>query len=226
MDDAGAPVTDIEILEDLSSTSRCDEGFLRIRRLLVQNRRADGSASKHYRIDVVDRPCLDAIAVLVYRQVDRGIEVLTRQNLRPAAYLRKGKEAAVPDDRIYLHVEEIIAGVLESTDRGEEGLRRRAAIEVNEEAGIEVSTNEIEFLGGAFFPAPGVISEKIFLASVDATGKPQKRAAGDGSPLEEGSMVGWRPIEEVLTACRSGLVPDAKTEIAITRFLALRPTRV
>ena len=81
-------VTDIEVLEDFSSSAKCDEGFLRIRRLRCQNRRADGTASKVYRVDVVDRPRLDAVAVLVYRRTEAGLEVLTRMNLRPAAYFR------------------------------------------------------------------------------------------------------------------------------------------
>jgi ADP-ribose pyrophosphatase len=222
MDDAGSPVVQIEILEDLSSTSRCDEGFLRIRRLLCQNRRADGSTSRHYRVDVVDRPSLDAVAVLVYRGNGNGIEVLTRQTLRPAAYFRKGKEMPVPDDTEYLNVEEIIAGLLESSDHGEEGVRQRAALEVKEEAGIEVSPSEIMLLGAAFFPAPGVLSEKIFVTAVDATGKEQKKPLGDGSPLEEGSQLCWRPLEDVLARCRSGAILDGKTEIAVGRFLARR----
>ena len=77
-------VVEIEILQDLSATSRCDEGFVQIRRLLCQNRRADGTTSRHYRVDVVDRPFLDAVAVLVYRRRGDQVEVLTRQNLRPA----------------------------------------------------------------------------------------------------------------------------------------------
>ena len=222
--DAGAPsqIVAIEILEDLSSSSRCDEGFLRIRRLLCQNRRADGSTSRHYRVDVVDRPFLDAVAVLVYRKNRDQLEVLTRQNLRPAAYFRKGKEMTVPDNEVHLQVEEIVAGLLESTDKGEEGLRRRAAQEVREEAGIEVRPEEIQLLGSPFFAVPGVLSEKIFLTAVDATAKLQGEPAGDGSPLEEGSGLRWRPILEVLEACRSGAAPDAKTEIAIGRFLAMR----
>jgi ADP-ribose pyrophosphatase len=36
-------VTEIEVVEDFSSTARCDEGFLQLRRLRVRNRRADGS---------------------------------------------------------------------------------------------------------------------------------------------------------------------------------------
>lgn len=215
-------VVEIEILQDLSATSRCDEGFLQVRRLLCQNRRADGSTSRHYRVDVVDRPFLDAVAVLVYRRrEDQQIEVLTRQNLRPAAYFRRGKETTLPDQQHHLRVEEIVAGLLEPSDKGELGLRRRAATEVEEEAGIKVDPSEIQLLGSPFFAVPGVLSEKIYITAVDVTGKSQTTATGDGSPLEEGNELRWRPIREVLKACRSGATPDAKTEIAISRFLAM-----
>src|SRR5579872_3012214 len=98
-------VKDIEILEDFSSTARCDEGFLRLRRLRCRNRRGDGSVSPTYRVDVVDRPSLDAVAVVLHRAGDRGREVLTRRTLRPAAHFRSL--------RPQLSVEEVVAGVLE-----------------------------------------------------------------------------------------------------------------
>jgi ADP-ribose pyrophosphatase len=213
-------VTDIEVVEDFSSTARCDEGFLRLRRLRCRNRRADGSSSAIYRVDVVDRPTLDAVAVLVYRRSPRGLEILTRQNLRPAALFRRDKPMSVPDGRSYLEVEEIVAGVLEVEDKGEAGLRARAAMEVREEAGIEVSADEVRMLGASFFVAPGIVSEKIFVTAVDVTGKPQTDPIGDGSPLEEGGALRWWPARELLAACRTGAVPDAKTEIALSRLLA------
>jgi len=214
-------VTDIEIIEDFSSTARCDEGFLRIRRLRCQNRRADGSTSPIYRVDVVDRPRLDAVAVLIYRRGASGaLEVLTRKNLRPAAYFRRGKEMVVPDPVSYLLVEELVAGVMELEDKGEAGVRRRAVEEVREEAGYEVAPEEIRMLGGGFFVAPGIISEKVFPTAVDVTGKQAQPPQGDGSPLEEGTELQWRPIGALLAACRRGEVPDAKLEIAITRLLA------
>lgn len=218
-------VVDIEVLEDFSSTARCDEGFLRLRRLRCQNRRADGSASAVYRVDVVDRPSLDAVAVLIYRQRGSDLEILTRRNLRPAAYFRKGKAMVIPDERSHLLVEEIVAGVLEPGDVGEEGLKRRAALEVAEEGGIEVSPAEVQLLGGPFFVAPGIVSEKIFLAAVDVSGKRQGQPPGDGSPLEEGSTICWRPIGEVLEACRSGALQDAKTELGVRRLLDQLETR-
>ncbi|NVJ20403.1 NUDIX hydrolase [Myxococcus sp. AM011] len=217
-------VTDIEIIEDFSATARCDEGFLRVKRLRCRNRRADGSSSSVYRVDVVDRPRLDAVSVLVYRRGAAGLlEILTRMNLRPAAYFRKDQRDAmtVPDPGAgYLRVEEIVAGLLEPEDKGEEGLRRRAAEEVREEAGYPVRPEDIQLLGGSFFLAPGILSEKVFPSAVDVTDVKQEEPEGDGSPLEEGTLLHWRPLSEVLDACRRGDIPDAKTEVSLTRLLA------
>jgi len=218
--DSQAGVTAIEVVEDFTATGRCDEGFLHVRRLRCRNRRADGSESAVYRADVIDRPRLDAVAVLVYRRAGASLEILTRQNLRPAAYFRKDKSPAIPDGRTHLWCEEIVAGLLEPEDQGEDGLRRRAAEEVREEAGILVRPEEIRLLGAPFLVAPGILSEKIFLAAVDATGRPQLVPEGDGSPLEEGGDLLWRPIGEALAACRAGEIQDAKTEIAIVRLVA------
>ncbi|MFP2925367.1 NUDIX hydrolase [Pyxidicoccus sp. 3LG] len=225
MKQSHSSVTDIEIIEDFSATARCDEGFLRVRRLRCRNRRSDGTSSPVYRVDVVDRPRLDAVAVLVFRRGASGLEVLTRMNLRPAAYFRKDNRGAmtVPDPAAgYLRVEEIVAGLLEPEDKGEDGLKRRAAEEVREEAGYAVKPEDIQLLGGSFFLAPGILSEKVFPAAVDVTGLEPLEPEGDGTPLEEGTQLHWRPIQEVLDACRRGDIPDAKTEVALTRLLALR----
>jgi ADP-ribose pyrophosphatase len=214
-------VTAIEVLEDFSANARCDEGFLQIRRLRCRNRRDDGTVSPVYRVDVIDRPRLDAVAVLIYRTAPSGgREVLTRKNLRPAAYFRRDKQPILPDPEEHLMVEEIVAGLLETSDRGEEGILTRAAIEVKEEAGISVRPEEVKLLGAPFFVAPGILSEKIFLTAVDVTGLESVTPEGDGSPLEEGATVRWRPIEAVLADCRSGALCDAKTELAIGRLLS------
>ncbi|MBK7860506.1 MAG: NUDIX hydrolase [Archangiaceae bacterium] len=209
-------VNAIEVIEDFTSTGRCDEGFLQVRRLRVRNRRTDGSTSPVYRVDVVDRPRLDAVAVLVVR----GAEVLTRMNLRPAAYFRKDKEQPLPDGRSHLYCEEIVAGLLETTDHGEAGLKHRAAEEVREEAGIVVAPADIVLLGPPFFVAPGIVSEKIFLCAVEVTGKEVVTPEGDGSPLEESPPPRWRTFESLAAAIASGEVQDAKTELALHRWLA------
>lgn len=215
-------VTAIEVVEDFTARARCDEGFLHVRRLRCRNARADGSRSAEYRVDYVDRPRLDAVAVVVYRRraADGALEVLTRTNLRPAAYFRKDKAAAADDGRVFLGLAEIVAGLLEPEDRGEAGLRRRAAEEVWEEAGYRVAPHAVRLLGAGFFVVPGILSERIFPAAVDVTGIKAEPPEGDGSPLEEGATLRWWGAEALLAACRAGEVPDAKTELALVRLLA------
>lgn len=215
------PVTAIEIVEDFSATASCDEGFLQLRRLRARNRRADGSHSAIYRIDVVDRPKLDAVAVLVWRRGDQGLEFLTRTQLRPAAYFRAGKKAVIAESRDWLFCEEIVAGLLEPSDDGELALRARAAEEVFEEAGLRVTADEVRPLGPPFFVAPGILSEKIFLTHVEVTGRRADEPEGDGSPLEEGSTLRWRSKDDLFAAIANGELQDAKTELALRRFVEL-----
>jgi ADP-ribose pyrophosphatase len=215
-------VVAIEVLEDLTPSARCDEGFLHLRRLRCRNVHADGSHSRPYPVDVVDRPIPDAVAVLVWRRGASGLEVLTRRTLRPAAYFRKDLPLALADPESYLTVEELVAGVLESEDKGEEGVRARAAAEVHEEAGYRVQKEAVELLGPSFFMLPGIISEKIHPTAVDVTGLQPTPPQGDGSPLEEGASVRWWPVHKLLEACRRGEVADAKTELCVLRFLAVQ----
>ena len=213
-------VRDIEVVEDFTPTARCDEGWLRVRRLRCRNRHADGTTSDVYRVDVIDRPRLDAVAVMVFRRGERAVEVLTRRQLRPAAYFRKDLPKTIEDGQTHLFIEELVAGLLEPADHGEEGVRARAAIEVGEEAGFAVSPAEIVLLGGPYFLAPGIVSEKMFPCAVEVTGKPQATPPGDGSPLEEGATLRWRTLEDLLRACRSGEIQDARTEIGAARLAA------
>jgi ADP-ribose pyrophosphatase len=215
-------VISIEVIEDRTARSRCDEGFLRLKRLTARNVRADGSRSPEYPIDVIDRPTLDAVAVCLWARGSRGVEVLTRRGLRPAAYFRRGKQAALPEPE-YLLVEELVAGVVEPGEVGLEALRRRAAAEAREEAGIEVLPERFQSLGAPFFMLPGIASEKIHLlaAEVPRGGGPALAAApeeGDGSPLEEGAELVWRGLEEAIAACERGEIEDAKTELALRRL--------
>ena len=216
-------VVDIEVVEDLTPGARCDEGFLHLRRLVCRNRRADGSRSRPYRVDVIDRPIPDAVAVLIWRRTPSGVEVLTRRTLRPAAYFRRGLPLPVPDPEPYLTVEELVAGILEAEDRGLAGVQARAAAETREEAGYAVRPEEVEVLGPAFFMLPGIVSEKIHPTAVEVTGMAPGVPQGDGSPLEEGASLRWWPIHALLDACRRGEVADAKTELSVVRFLAAHP---
>ena len=212
----------IEIVEDRTATSRCDEGFLHVRRYRARNRRADGSASDVYRIDVVDRPSLDAVAVCLWARTVRGVEVLLRRQLRPAVHFRSRRRRALPEQDLLLF-EELVAGVLEPGEQGIDALRRRGTEEVREEAGIEVGPERLEPLGAAFYMLPGIISEKIHLFAAEVERGPEAGPfeapqEGDGSPMEEGATLAWRGLDAAIAACESGELEDAKTEIALRRL--------
>lgn len=218
-------VAAIELVEDRTGRSRCDEGFLHVRRYTARNRRADGSLSREYPIDVIERPTLDAVAVCLWARGHSGPQVLLRRQLRPAAYFRRGQSPALPEAP-YLLFEEVVAGVVEPGEKGFEALQRRAAAEVAEEAGIALPPERFLRLGGPVFMLPGTASEKIHLvqAEVPHDGRAGPFSApehGDGSPLEEGAELLWRPLPAALDAFDRGELEDAKTEIALRRLAAL-----
>lgn len=217
-------VTDIEIVDDRTARSRLDEGFLRLRRLTARNRRADGSTSREYPIDVIDRPALDAVAVCAWARTGRGVEVLTRAGLRPAALFRRDRTPALPEPS-YLLVEELVAGVVEPGETGARALQQRGADELHEEAGLTVDPSRLRLLGGPVFMLPGIASEKIHLLEVEVErGATPERfespGAGDGSPLEEGAQLRWRELASAIDACERGEIEDAKTELALRRLAA------
>ncbi len=221
-------VTAIEVVEDYTPRARCDEGFLRLKRLRARNRRADGSTSPVYPIDVIDRPTLDAVAVCLWARTEHGVEILTRRGLRPAAFFRRGRRAVLPEPE-YLLVEELVAGVLEPGEHGLGALQARGAAEALEEAGLAIAPERLLPLGGPFFPLPGIVSEKIHLLEAEVARPPVSGPydaphEGDGSPLEEGAILEWRTLEDALRACEAGEIEDAKTELALRR-LAVRLAR-
>ena len=212
----------IEIVEDRTALSRCDEGFLHVRRYRARNLRADGSRSDTYRIDVLDRPSLDAVAVCLWARTPRGVEVLLRRQLRPAVHFRRGKARALSEPEPLLF-EEIVAGLLEPGEHGMEALRRRAIDEAREEAGVEIDPARLEPLGAPFYMLPGIISEKIHLLAAEIPRGPEAGAfeapqEGDGSPLEEGALLVWRGIEAAIAAAEAGDMEDAKSELAFRRL--------
>jgi ADP-ribose pyrophosphatase len=171
---------------------------------------------------VVDRPSLDAVALCLWARTPRGVEVLLRRQLRPAAHFRRDRGPPLPEPE-YLLLEELVAGIVEPGERGPEALRRRAAEEAREEAGLELDPGRVEFLGGPIFLLPGFASEKIHLlaAEVRRDGGPDVRDApgdGDGSPMEEGALLAWRELAAAIEACARGEIEDAKTEVALRRL--------
>lgn len=195
-------------------------GFLGIRRLRLRNVRDDGSLSRPYVNDLAVRPYgLDAVVVVVWHRAAGGVQVLLRDGLRPTLHFgREPDRQVVPDPRRYLFLTELVAGILEVGDRGDAGLRSRAAAEVREEAGFAVDPAAVTLLGAASFPSPGALPEKFFLTAVEVDPATQLPLEGDGSPMEEGATTRWLGLDAAIAACLAGEIEDCKTELGLRRL--------
>jgi 8-oxo-dGTP pyrophosphatase MutT (NUDIX family) len=196
-------------------------GFLAVRRVRLKNLHADGTRSREYLVDFLVRPKgLDAVVVAAWRRAGDTIEVLLRDGLRPP--LRLGRPSTVqivPDPREYLFFRELCAGIVEKDDRGEAGLLARAALELEEEAGYRVDVARIHRLGGGVFPSAGAMPEKFFLTEVEILPSDvPARAAGDGSPMEDGARIQWMELDAAIAACARGDLEDCKTELGLRRL--------
>lgn len=212
-------VVDFEVEQD--EIVGVEGGFMAVRRLRLRNVRDDGSRSRQYVCDFLVRPKgVDAVVVAVYHRAGDRVQVLLRDGLRPV--LANAREAAtlpIPDAREYVTFTEVVAGIIEKDDRGEEGVRRRAAIEVEEESGFTVSPDDVQFLGAGAFPSPGSMPEKFWLTAVEVPGLNAHRSAeGDGSPMEEGASTRWMDLDDAIAACVDGRLEDVKTELVLRRL--------
>src|SRR5262249_29830189 len=151
-------------------------GFLAIRRLRMRNRRADGSISAPYVCDAIARPYGQyAVVVAVYARSGGGVQVLVRDGLRPALLAGRG---SAPEPPPAMLLTELVAGILEPGDVGLDGLRRRAAHEVEEEAGFAVDPAAVAVLGGGGYPSPGSMVEKFYFTAVEVDPAAQQPLRG------------------------------------------------
>jgi len=212
-------IADIEVVGDRTGTSRCDEGFLKVRRLVVRNRYADGSTSADYPCDIVSRPHPDAVALLLYRIGEgREVKVVLKESPRVPVYLRKDLALEVEETRRYRTLLELVAGMIESGDGGREGMRARAAAEAREESGFDVALDRVRELGEGTFASPGTSDEKVYYCSVPLDRLEGGRATGDGSTMEEATRPVVFDLREAIRMCRDGRIPDMKTEVGLLRL--------
>jgi ADP-ribose pyrophosphatase len=214
-------VLKIEKLEDRTAESRSDEGFIRVKRYVLKNQYSDDSESREYNCDIVRRRDVDAVAVILfYRDAESGrIMVGLRQCIRPPVYFRSERQLQIPDEKEYTTLLEVVAGAIEEQDTGWEGMKRRAAIEVKEEAGFDVQPESIIPLGrGGMFSSPGVSDEKVYLTAAEVDPDRQGEIGGDGSPMEEAGAILFFTLEEALRKSWDGELEDAKTDVCLYRL--------
>ena len=215
------PAIELTITEDYTAQSKCDEGYLRIKRQKMRATYGDGSKSDEFKYDVVERWNQDAIAILLHFVRDGERYVILRSSVRPPLALRNdllpsaSRVEGVDRGELW----EIVAGLVEKDERNAEGLVLCAVRETEEEVALKITREDVRPLGGPFFPSAGIVGECIFLfeAEVDVTNR--REPVGDGA-LEKHAKVIEVPLSRALDWCNRGLLPDSKTELAIRRFAA------
>ena len=208
------PVDHYELLED-NSFGRGN--FLELRRLKLRAVLEGGERTREGVYDFVERPRgLDAVVLAIWSRAEDGrARVLLREAVRiPLVFGRSERGRPFP-------FVEVVAGILEAGEEGEDAIRARAAAEAHEEAGLRVAPERIERLGPAMFPTPGMCAELFHLLACEVS--PAEAAAavhppGDGSPFEEGAAVRWALLDEALAACGRGEIRDLKTELVLRRL--------
>ncbi len=216
----GSELARVDIVEDRTPGATLTEGYLRLYRWTLRNTYNDGTTSRPYPCDVIDRAGLDAVAVVIYSIVpdERRVDVLLRETLRPGLLLRARRELPLPEYRERPSTWEIVAGVIEPGEKGMSAINQRAAAEVEEEAGFRIFAPAVIDLGAGILPTPGPFPEKIYLKAVEVDPADQGLPTTDGSPMEEGARMKWFELGTAIHMCVNGEIEDAKTEIALRRL--------
>jgi ADP-ribose pyrophosphatase len=200
------PKVELDVV--LDRTVQTDKrGFLKVRSVDLVAKREDGTRSRSFPYDVLDRSAIDAAVMVAHHVVEDRVYVFLRSAVRPPLALR-------PRDAVSPNIWELPAGLIEPNERP----AAAAAREVEEELGFAVKEADMIPLGPPAYPAPGFIGELHYYFHVRVDPKTRGTPGGDGSPLEEGARIESIARDDALEACRRGEVPDAKTELALRRL--------
>src|SRR6185295_13374981 len=113
---------------------------------------------------------------------------------------------------------ELPAGLIEPGEQGTGGILRAGCRELREELGFLALETDLQMLGPPVWPAPGVLSERLFFVQLQVQPERRSEPSLDGSALERHGRVLELPLERALELCRSGKIQDSKTELALRRL--------
>ncbi|MEW5806672.1 MAG: hypothetical protein AB1756_04915 [Acidobacteriota bacterium] len=196
-----------------------EDGFLRLEKMTLKNIYEDGTSSRSYKTEMVHRRGIDSVAIIPYFFDEEGrLNIFLKRGIRPAVYFRKNLPLAIPDSSDNLYIYEAIAGSLEEEDRDEQSVAERASKEIFEELGFRVKVEDIEDLGGGFYPSHGQSSEKIHLRAISVRPEEKLEASGDGSVSEQDSRTEVIDAKKILEMCSRGEIEDPKIEIGVSRL--------
>jgi len=207
----------VEVLEDRTSQTPSDQGFISVRRLTLEARFEDGRKTEPFRYDVADRAAIDAV-IIALTASDLGQDepfVCLRTAMRPPVALRAGRALARPEAPTAL-LWELPAGLIE-VDQSGDAVRETASRECREETGYSVASDQFELLGAPVFLSPGLCAEKIYFvhAWID---RDDHREVTATEIVEQASEIAWVPLGQALALAEQGVIQDCKTELALRRL--------
>lgn len=212
------PAIRVRVLEDTTEGSRCDAGFVRVRRRRISLGYADGSESAAFPYDEAWRVNLDAVTIAAHYRDAAGVpHVYLRSAMRPPVALRPPEPIPglePPHGGLW----ELPAGLIEQDERTPEGVVRCAAREIEEELGFHTDPAAYAALGIGMFPTPGLIGERIYFFHVEVDPTTRHAPSEDGSALERFAEIAAVPLDHALALCREGHIEDMKTELGLRRL--------
>lgn len=213
------PRVELDEVEDLLPEQ--PRGFLRLHRKRLTVRYGGGQRSEPFTYDWVHREALDAVVVAAHFMRDGQRHVYLRSALRPPALLRPERCRPLKEKDTLGQLWELPAGLVESDECSEAGLRGCSARELHEELGFDMPADAFVKLGQATFPSCGVIGERHHLFHIEVIPARRGTPTEDGSVLEQNAIVTTATLTDALEACRRGTIEDAKTELALRRLAEL-----
>lgn len=213
--DLSLPDLELELLEEVSPA--IPAGFLGLIRRRLRVRYPDGERSAPFVYDEIDRRAMDAVIIAAHFVRAGQPWVYLRSALRPP--LRFRDPALSPDQpRASGALWELPAGLIEPAEQGEQGAREAGRRELWEELGFRAELGDLQPLGPATWPCPGIMCERHFFVHVAVRPEERGEPALDGSALERFGRVIALPLTEALALCRDGRIEDAKTELGLRRL--------
>lgn len=195
------------VVRDRSASATALGGFVNVRRLDIAISTAGGPLSPPFAFDIATRRAIDAVVVVAHFERDHERHVYLRSCPRPALMLHDG---GARDGNLW----ELAAGLVDPGESPRAAARR----ELHEELGFDLEPDQLLPLGAFTYPAPGFIAEQHYYFQVAVDPAARGTPTEDGSPLEEGARVITCRLADALAYCRSGLIADAKTELALRRL--------
>ena len=211
------PTVKLKLVEDQSP--KAEPGFLRLVRRKLVAIDGLGSESAPFFYDEIDRNAIDAVVIAAhYKDPSGRTRVYLRSAARPPVLLRPAERNVSPRYARSDGLWELPAGLVEPDELSEEGIRRCAQRELEEELGFKVPLESIIALGPSTFPCPGVVGERHYYFRVPVNPKERNNPTLDGSALEHLGAIIDTSLDDALAWCKEGCLEDAKTELGLRRL--------